>query len=67
MLSLELTELQDAGFDLELTGFTEDEWTELIAGDGDQEGLTDDDAVPEVIRVGWTAPSDIYVLRPNEN
>ncbi len=62
LLSLELTELQDAGFDLELTGFTEDEWTELIAGDGDQEGLTDDDAVPEVTEDAVTKPGDVWLL-----
>ena len=62
MLSLELTELQDAGFDLELTGFTEDEWTELIAGDGGQEGLTDDDAVPEVAESAISKPGDVWLL-----
>ena len=48
LLGLELTELQEAGFDLELTGFSEDEWNDLIDGDGSKDGLTDDDAVPEV-------------------
>ena len=62
LLGLELTELQDAGFDLELTGFTEDEWTELIAGDGDQEGLTDDDAVPEVTDSAISKPGDVWLL-----
>ena len=62
LLGLELTELQDAGFDLELTGFTEDEWTELIAGDGDQEGLTDDDAVPEVAESAISKPGDVWLL-----
>lgn len=62
LLGLELTELQDAGFDLELTGFTEDEWTELIAGDGDQEGLTDDDAVPEVTESAISKSGDVWLL-----
>ena len=62
LLGLELTELQDAGFDLELTGFTEDEWTELIAGDGGQEGLTDDDAVPEVAESAISKPGDVWLL-----
>jgi len=62
LLGLELAELQDAGFDLELTGFSEDKWNELIAGDGDQEGLTDDDSVPEVGETAVSQSGDIWVL-----
>jgi DNA modification methylase len=62
LLGLELAELQDAGFDLELTGFSDDEWNELIAGDGDQKGLTDDDAVPEVCETAISQSGDIWVL-----
>ncbi len=62
LLGLELTELKDAGFDLGLTGFTEDEWTDLIAGDEDQEGLTDDDAVPEVTENPVSKPGDVWLL-----
>ena len=62
LLGLELTELQDAGFNLGLTGFTEDEWNELIAGDGDDDGLTDDDAVPDVTADAVTKPGDIWLL-----
>ena len=52
LLGLELAELQDAGFDLALTGFSADEWDALIAGDEGTEGLTDEDEVPEV-NVGY--------------
>jgi len=62
LLGLELAELQDAGFDLELTGFSEDEWSELIAGDEDKEGLTDDDAVPEVTESAISKLGDVWLL-----
>ena len=62
LLGLELAELQDAGFNLELTGFTEDEWDALIAGDESTEGLTDDDAVPEVTDNAVTQPGDVWLL-----
>ena len=61
LLGLELAELQAAGFDLELTGFSEDEWNELISGD-DNTGLTDDDAVPEVTEDAVTKPGDVWVM-----
>ena len=62
LLGLELAELQDTGFDLELTGFSEDEWEKLIAGDADDEGLTDDDAVPEVAETAITQSGDVWLL-----
>jgi DNA modification methylase len=62
LLGLELAELQEAGFDLELTGFTEDEWTELIAGEAESEGLTDEDAVPEVNETPISRTGDIWLL-----
>jgi DNA modification methylase len=62
LLGLELAELQDTGFDLELTGFSEDEWEKLIAGDGDDEGLTDDHAVPEVAEMAISQSGDVWLL-----
>ena len=62
LLGVELAELQDAGFDLELTGFTEDEWDALIAGDEGTEGLTDEDAVPEVTEDPVSQPGDVWLL-----
>ena len=61
LLGLELTELQEAGFDLDLTGFSEDEWNELIGGD-DNVGLTDDDAVPEVTENAVTKLGDVWLM-----
>ncbi len=62
LLGVELAELQDAGFDLELTGFTEDEWDVLIAGDEGTEGLTDEDTVPEVTENPVSQPGDVWLL-----
>ena len=62
LLGLELAELQDSGFDLALTGFTEDEWDKLISGDEGTEGLTDEDAVPEVTEDPVSQPGDVWVL-----
>jgi DNA modification methylase len=62
LLGVELAELQDAGFDLALTGFSEDEWDALIAGDEGTEGLTDEDAVPEVTEDPVSQPGDVWLL-----
>ena len=62
LLGVELAELQEAGFDLELTGFTEDEWDKLIAGDEGTEGLTDEDAVPEITENPVSQPGDVWLL-----
>ena len=62
LLGLELAELQDSGLDLALTGFTEDEWDKLISGDEGTEGLTDEDAVPEVNEDPVSQPGDVWLL-----
>ena len=62
LLGLELAELKDGGFDLALTGFSADEWDALIAGDGDKEGLTDEDQVPEVTENPVSRNGDVWLL-----
>ncbi len=63
LLGLDLSELKEAGFDLELTGFSAEEWDALIAGDDDRkEGLTDEDAVPEVAENPISRPGDLWLL-----
>ncbi len=62
LLGLELAELQDAGFDLALTGFSADEWDALIAGDESTEGLTDEDAIPEVTDDPVSQLGDVWLL-----
>ena len=62
LLGLELTELRELGFNLDLTGFSPEEWDALINGDEAKEGLTDDDAVPEVPETPVSKTGDIWVL-----
>ena len=63
LLGIELTELKDAGFDLALTGFSPEEWDALIAGgETSEDGLTDDDAVPEVTENPISRTGDIWLL-----
>lgn len=62
LLGLELAELQEAGFDLQLTGFTAEEWDALIAGDAENPGLTDEDQAPEVVETAISKSGDIWVL-----
>lgn len=61
MLSLELAELQDDGFDLDLIGFDPKELNKLLEPEV-IEGLTDEDAVPEVPKEPKTKLGDIYQL-----
>ena len=60
ILALEIDDLKDAGFDLELLGFTN---AELDAMNPEViEGLTDEDAVPEIPDEPITKLGDIYQL-----
>jgi DNA modification methylase len=61
MLALELGELGDLGFDMDLTGFTADEIADLMPVDVN-EGLTDEDAVPAPPKEAVTKPGDIWVM-----
>lgn len=61
LLSLELTELADSGFDITLTGFTQEEMDALRPVEV-TEGLTDEDAVPEVPEDPVTRLGDVWVL-----
>jgi DNA modification methylase len=60
MLAVEFGDLKEAGFDLELTGFGGDELAALFPIES--EGLTDDDAVPEVPAVPVTVEGDVWLL-----
>lgn len=62
LLGLELAELQEAGFDLGITGFSSDEWDALIAGDTGNDGLTDEDQVPEVTENPISHAGDVWLL-----
>ena len=63
MLRIELEALQLEGFDLDITGFDADALAELIAGDEpDNEGQTDEDAVPELGETPISRPGDIWIM-----
>ncbi len=61
ILPIELSELQDAGFDLDLLAFDEDELVKLLKVEP-TEGLTDDDDVPEPPAEPITQPGDLWLL-----
>jgi site-specific DNA-methyltransferase (adenine-specific) len=61
LLAIELGELGDLGFDLELTGFTDDEIKALMPVQG-TDGLTDPDDAPIVQETATTVPGDIWVM-----
>ena len=61
LLAIEFAELADAGFDNLLTGFTQDE-IDALTPEQIPEGLTDEDAVPEVQAVPITKPGDVWLL-----
>jgi DNA modification methylase len=60
MLKVELGDLDAAGFDLSLTGFDLGELENFLAEP--TEGLTDEDAVPDVPAVPVTVLGDVWVL-----
>lgn len=62
LLRIELEALQAAGFDLSLTGFDDDELAALMAELAGNEGLIDDDAVPEVTDDPVSQPGDVWLL-----
>ena len=61
LLGLELAELKDAGFDLDLTGFSDEELAALLGGN-EMTGLTEDDTVPELPANPTTRTGDLWVL-----
>jgi DNA modification methylase len=60
LIGPELADLQGLDFDLNLTGFDQDEIAEFLALE--VEGLTDEDAVPELPDEPVTIPGDLWVL-----
>jgi DNA modification methylase len=61
MLSIEMKDLEDEGFDLALLGFDDKELNALLEPEV-SEGLTDEDAVPELPEEPKTKLGDIYIL-----
>jgi len=62
MLTIELQGLEDEGFDLTLTGFDDKELDALLNVIEGTDGLTDENAVPDVPEEPKTKLGDIYIL-----
>lgn len=60
-LPLELAQLQQMNFDINLTGFSADELMRLL-GSEENAGLTDPDAIPEPPDEPITQPGDLWLL-----
>ena len=61
-LRIELALLQDADYDLDLVGFDDVELARLLEAQEAAEGLTDEDAVPELQVTPISLPGDLWVL-----
>ena len=61
ILPIELAELQDAGYEMDILAFDDKELTQLLGTDV-QQGLTDPDAVPDPADEAITQLGDIWVL-----
>ena len=62
MLALEIFDLKDEGFDVDLIGFDVDELEELSDRVQEVDGLTDPDAAPEPTEEAITKPGDVWLL-----
>jgi len=62
LLKVELAELKLGDFDLALTGFDADELDRLLDGESGNDGLGDEDAVPETPAKPISKPGDVWVL-----
>ena len=62
LLGLELLELKDLDFDLDLTGFNSDELDRYLAGIDATPGLTDEEAAPEPPETPVSRTGDLWML-----
>jgi DNA modification methylase len=62
LLRIELTLLQDADYDLGLVGFDDTELQRLLEAQDAADGLTDEDAVPELPETPTNVGGDMWVL-----
>jgi len=63
MLRIELESIRDDGFDLDLTGFSDDELEDLLREPEEViAGNTDEDAAPEAPETAVTVPGDVWLL-----
>lgn len=61
LLGLEILDLKEMGFDIDLIGFDADEIANLFPDEAKQ-GLTDDDAVPDAPEQPVTIEGDVWIL-----
>src|ERR1700733_13399113 len=62
LLSKELFAMKDQNFDLGLTGFEDEELARLLAAQDIVEGLTDEDAVPDLPQPPTAVIGDLWIL-----
>ena len=62
LLALELQELQELDFNLDIVGFNQDELDALLNGVNEVKGLTDEDDAPEVQEKVTSVLGDIWLL-----
>ena len=62
LLAAELVALQNEAFNLDLIGFEDAELARLLAAQDAAEGLTDEDAVPELTETPISALGDLWIL-----
>jgi DNA modification methylase len=62
LLRLELAALQQEDFDIDLIGFEGEELARLLAAQDATEGLTDEDAVPDLPETPVSAAGDLWIL-----
>ena len=62
LLRLEVATLRDEQINLDLLGFDEEELTRLLADQEGVEGLTDEDAAPELPKIAISLPGDLWIL-----
>lgn len=65
MLRLEMADLQEMGFDLDLTGFSADDLASMFAMAEIPDDNRDPDDVPEVPAEPFSKPGDIWVCGPH--
>ena len=66
MLMLELKELSESDFSLDLLGFDKDELHALLNPEQLNEGLTHEDDVPDFLKEPISKPGDIWVCGPHK-
>jgi hypothetical protein len=63
-IALELAALDEENFDVHMTGFEDEDLARLLAQQEAADGLTDEDAVPELAQIQVTVPGDLCGKTP---